>query len=161
MNEKYVIVTESGSDLPKDLCEKYNIYIVNMYVNFADESKKDSSISGEDVFKYYDENKKLPSTSGASSNDFSEVFNKINLEQPGKEIVYIAYSSVTTVSYNAAKIAAEDFDNIHFIDSKNVSIGLGFVVLNTAKFIENNPEATIEDIRKYVEDIRERTRFVA
>jgi len=160
MSEKFVIVTESGSDLPKDLCEKYNIKIVDMYVNFADESVKDSLLKGEDVFKYYDQNKQLPSTAGSGANDFAEVFRKINEETPGKEIIYIAYSSVTTVSYSAAKIAAEDFDNIHFVDSKNVSVGLGFIVLSAAKYIESNPQADASQVIEYVEDIRERTRFV-
>ena len=46
------------------------------------------------------------------------------------------------------------------IDSKNVSIGLSTVVIEAAKFIENNPNTTAEEIIKYVEDIRERIRFV-
>jgi len=160
METKFVIVTESGSDLPKELCEKYNIKIVPMHVNFGEVSKKDSETSGEEVFQYFDKTKTLASTSGSTPNDFAEMFTKIREEFPEANIIYIAYSSITTVSYNSAKIAAEDFDNIHFVDSKNVSVGLGFIVRETAKFIESNPELEATEVIKFVEDIRERTRFV-
>lgn len=160
MENKYVIVTESGSDLPKELCDKYNIKIVPMHVNFGDISKKDNETNGEEVFKHYDKTKTLPSTSGSTPNDFTEMFAKINEEYPGVNIIYIAYSSVTTVSYNSAKIAAEDFDNIYFVDSKNVSIGLGFIVVEASKFIEKNPDVKPQEVIKYVEEIREKIRFV-
>ncbi|MDI9517747.1 MAG: DegV family protein [Bacillota bacterium] len=157
---KFVLVTESGSDLPQYYAEKYDIKVVTMHVNFQDESRDDLDINGQVVFDYYDKHKILPKTSGSTPNDFLKVFKEINENYPGAEIIYIAYSAVTTVSYNSAKIAAEEFSNIHMIDSKNVSIGLSTVVIEAAKFIENNPDTTAEEIIKYVEDIRERIRFV-
>ena len=151
---KFVLVTESGSDLPQYYAEKYDIKVVTMHVNFQDESRDDLDINGQVVFDYYDKHKILPKTSGSTPNDFLKVFKEINENYPGAEIIYIAYSAVTTVSYNSAKIAAEEFSNIHMIDSKNVSIGLSTVVIEAAKFIENNPDTTAEEIIKYVEDIR-------
>ena len=38
--QKYVIVAESGSDIPRELAEKHNIYIVPMHVTFGDVTKK-------------------------------------------------------------------------------------------------------------------------
>ena len=157
---KFVLVTESGSDMPQKYIDKYDIKIVPMYVNFGQESFMDSNIKANDVFNYYDNNKTLPTTAGSTPNDFSEVFSSINEKYPGVEIIYIAYSSVTTVSYNSARIAAQDFTNVHLIDSKNCTVGLANVVISAAEFIENNPDATAEDIVNFVEDIRERTRFV-
>lgn len=157
---KFVLVTESGSDMPQKYIDKYDIKIVPMYVNFGQESFTDLNIEAKDVFDYYDNNKILPTTAGSTPNDFSEVFKSINENYPGAEIIYIAYSSVTTVSYNSARIAAQDFTNVHLIDSKNCTVGLSNVVISAAEFIENNPDATAQDIVIFVEDIRERTRFV-
>lgn len=157
---KFVVVTESGSDLPKKYAEKYDIKVVTMHVNFQDETRDDLDIKAQDVFDYYDKHKILPKTSGSTPHDFTKMFKEINENYPGAEIIYIAYSAVTTVSYNSAKIAAEKFSNIHMIDSKNVSVGLSTVVIAAAEFIENNPDTTAEEIVKYVEDVRERTRFV-
>lgn len=158
--KNFIIVTESGSDLSQEYIEKYNIKIVPMHVSFGQESFSDPELKASDVFDYYDNNKILPKTSGSTPSDFTKVFKEINEKYPDSEIIYIAYSSVTTVSYNSARIAAEEFSNIHMVDSKNCSIGLARVVISAAEYIENNPDATAEDVIKYVEDIRERTRFV-
>ena len=157
---KFVLVTESGGDLAQKYVDLYDVKIVPMHVNFGDETYDDSDLKSQDVFDYYDKNKVLPQTSGSTPGDFTKVFNEINENYPGAEITYIAYSSVTTVSYNSARIAAEDFPNVHMVDSKNVTVGLANVVVSTAEFIKENPNTTADEIIKFVEDIRERTRFV-
>lgn len=157
---KFVLVTESGGDLAQKYIDLYDVKIVPMHVNFGDETYDDSDLKSQDVFDYYDKNKVLPQTSGSTPDDFTKVFNEINENYPGAEIIYIAYSSVTTVSYNSARIAAEDFPNVHMVDSKNVTVGLANVVISTAEFIKENPNTTADEIIKFVEDIRERTRFV-
>lgn len=157
---KFVLVTESGGDLDQKYIDKYDIKIVPMHVNFGQETYDDSDLKAQDVFYYYDRTKELPKTSGSTPNDFTKVFEEINENYPALEIIYIAYSSVTTVSYNSAKIAAADFPNVHMVDSKNCTVGLANVVISAAEYIEENPEATAEDVIKFVEDVRERTRFV-
>ena len=157
---KFVLVTESGGDLAQKYVDLYDVKIVPMHVNFGGETYDDSDLKSQDVFDYYDKNKVLPQTSGSTPGDFTKVFNEINENYPGAEIIYIAYSSVTTVSYSSARIAAEDFPNVHMVDSKNVTVGLANVVISTAEFIKENPNTTADEIIKFVEDIRERTRFV-
>lgn len=157
---KYILVTESGSDLPKHYIDKYNIKIVQMHVNFGDTTYDDCSLKANDVFDYYNKTGNLPRTSGSNPKDFNKIFEEINSQYPNHQIIYIAYSSVTTVSYNSAKIAAENFNNVNFVDSKNVSVGLAFIVIKTAQYIEKNPDASVEEIIAYVENIRERVKFV-
>lgn len=157
---KYIITTESGSDLPQDIIDRYNIYIIPMHVTMGDQTYPDGSFPVEKVYDYYDETKTLPKTSGSTPQDNTNVFEKIVAEHPEAQIIHIAYSAVTTVSFNAANIAAKDFPNVHLVDSKNVSIGLTAIVKATAQYIEENPNTTPEEIIAYVEDIRERTRFV-
>lgn len=146
--------------MPQEYIDRYNIKIVQMHVSFGDETYDDSDIKAADVFDYYEKHKVLPTTSGSTPNDFAEVFQAINRDYPGCEIIYIAYSSVTTVSFSSAKIAARDFPNVHLIDSKNCTVGLTNIVLSAAEFIEEHPDATAEEIIAFVEDVRERTRFV-
>ena len=157
---KYIITTESGSDLPKNLQERYNIYIVLMHVTMGEETYDDGSFDVEEVFNYYDRNNVLPKTSGSTPEDNTKVFREIFDQYPDANIIHIAYSAVTTVSYNAANIAAEEFDNIHLVDAKHVSMGLTTVIQATAEFIEDHPDTTPEEIIAFVEDIRERTKMV-
>lgn len=157
---KFIITTESGSDLPKELIERYNIYIVPMHVTMGDQTYDDGSFDVQTVFDYYDQNEILPKTSGTTPQDNTKVFQQIFDKYPDAHIIHIAYSAVTTVSFNAANIAAEEFGNIHLVDAKHVSIGLTVVVKAAAEFIEDNPEITPEEVIAFVEDIRERTHMV-
>lgn len=102
----------------------------------------------------------LPKTSGSTPQDNAEVFEKIFEKHPDACIIHIGYSAVTTVSFDAANIAAKDFENIYLVDSKHVSIGAATIVKETAQFIEDNPDLDPEEIIDFVKDIRERTHMV-
>lgn len=157
---KYIITTESGSDLPSDLVERFNIYIVPMHVTMGDQTYDDGTFEVQDIFDFYEKTDSLPKTSGTTPQDNAEVFQKVFDKHPDAHIIHIGYSAVTTVSYSAANIAAEDFENIHFVDAKNVTVGLATIVIAAAQYIEDHPDATPKEIIEYVEDIRERTRMV-
>lgn len=46
---QFILVTESGADLPQKYIDRFNIKIVPMYVNFGENTFKDSDIKAEDV----------------------------------------------------------------------------------------------------------------
>lgn len=158
--KKYIITTESGSDLSKEIIDRYNIKVVPMHVTMEDKTYPDGSFDVQKVFDFYEETGTLPKTSGSTPQDNTEVFKKVFAEYPDAYIIHIAYSAVTTVSFNAASIAAQDFDNIYLVDCKHVSIGAAAIVKATAQFIEDNPNKSPEEIIAFVEDIRERTHMV-
>jgi DegV family protein with EDD domain len=157
---KYIITTESGSDLSKEIIDRYNIQVIPMHVTMDDQTYPDGSFEVQKVFDFYEETGTLPKTSGSTPQDNSEAFKKVFAKYPDAHIIHIAYSSVTTVSFNAANIAAQDFENVHLVDSKHVSIGAAAVVKATAQFIEDNPSKSPEEIIAFVEDIRQRTHMV-
>lgn len=158
----YIITTESGSDLPQAVIDRYDVRIIPMHVTMGDKTFMDGSFPVTQAFDYYNETGTLPKTSGSTPQDNSVVFQQIFDQYPDAQIIHIAYSAVTTVSFNAARIASEEFrpGSIHLVDSKNVTLGLSAVVEETAKFIEANPTTTPEEIVAFVEDIRERVRFI-
>ncbi len=157
---KYIITTESGSDLSKEIIDRYNIHVVPMHVTMDDQTFPDGSFEVQKVFDFYEKTGNLPKTSGSTPEDNTEVFRNIFSKYPDAHVIHIAYSAVTTVSFNAANIAARDFTNIHLVDSKHVSIGAAAIVKATAQFIEDNPNTSPEEIISFVEDIRERTHMV-
>lgn len=157
---KYIITTESGSDLSKELIERYNIEVIPMHVTMGDQTYPDGSFEVQKVFDFYEETGTLPKTSGSTPHDNSEVFKKIFTKYPDANIIHIAYSAVTTVSFSAANIAAQDFENVYLVDSKHVSAGAAAIVKATAQFIEDNPNKSPEEIIAFVENIREHTHMV-
>ena len=158
--KKFVITTESGCDVTKELIERYDIQIVPMYVTMGNNTFEDGSFDVSKVFDFYDETGGLPKTAGTTPQGNIDAFSAVFAKYPDANIIHVGYSEVTSVSFNAANIAAKEFDNVYLVDSKNVSIGAMAIVKATAQFIEENSNTTPEEVVDFVKDIRERTRMV-
>ena len=156
---KIIILAESGSDVTKEMAEKYNIEVVPMHVSFDDYTLDDGHFPAEKIVDFYKETGKLPKTSGCMPDDFIPYFDRIHEENPDAKILYLAYSAVTTCSYQSAVIASEDRDYIHMIDTKHVSVGQGAVVVAVAKYVQENPDASIEEVIAYAEKMCEKARM--
>ena len=104
-----IIVAETGSDITPELAAKYNITLVPMHVTFDSHTMDDGSFPVQKICDYYKETGKLPRTSGCSPDDFTLVFDAIHTAHPNAQILYLAYSAVTTCSYQSAVIASASF----------------------------------------------------
>ncbi len=155
--KKYIILAETGGDVPQDLIDKYGIYTVPMHVSFGDVTKDDGTFPVTDIFEYYEKTKQLPQTAGTNMYDFEQVYDKIHAEHPESTILYLAYSAVTTVSYQCGLNAMEDRDYIVAFDTKFASAGQAFVIEKVAQYIEANESASVDDIINYATEIRSRT----
>ena len=138
--EKFIIVTESGADLPLDLAKAHNIHVLPMHVVMDDVDYLDGSIPVTDVYDYYKRTKKIPTTSAINPNEYACLFQKITEENPGCIIIHISYSSKASCTYQNALIASEDMKNIYHVDSLNVSGGETAIVLKAVELIEKQPD---------------------
>ena len=118
-----ILAAETGSDITPELVSKYGIRIVPMHVTFDNETLDDGSFPPDQIRDYSHQTGRLPKTSGSTLDDFMKIFDEIHEEQPEAQILYLAYSAVTTCSYQSAQIAAEGRDYITAIDTKQVSVG--------------------------------------
>lgn len=94
-----ILVAETGADIPPELAQRYGIRIVPMHVSFGSETRDDGTFPPEEICAYYERTGVLPKTSGSVPEDFIRVFDDIHASQPDAQILYLAYSSVTTCSY--------------------------------------------------------------
>lgn len=143
---KYIITTESGSDLTPEMIERYNIKVIPMHVTMGEETYPDGSFDVQKLFDFYDETGILPKTSGTTPQDNIEAYKEIFAKYPDAHIIHIGYSAVTTVSFNSAHIAAKEFENIHLVDCKHIALGAATIVRATAEYTEENPEVSPEEI---------------
>ena len=139
-----ILVAETGSDLTPELAQQYNIYIAPMHVAFDSVTLDDGSFPVEKIVEYYKKTGKTPTTSGCTPEDFSSLFDRIHAEHPEAHILYLAYSAVTTCSYQSAQIAAEGRDYITSLDTRQVSVGQAAVVVEVAKALQANPDMGID-----------------
>lgn len=150
-----ILVAETGSDIPKDIAEEMGIFLVPMHVTMGSDTFDDGTFHIEKIYQYYDDTNKIPKTSGCSPGDFIKVFDEIHRLYPDKQILHLAYSAVTTCSYQSALIAAEDRDYVMSFDTKQVSIGQAAIVIKTARYLKANPNVTMKELVEEVSNLRD------
>lgn len=150
---RIILVAETGGDIPREVAEQYNIQLVPMHVAFGTDTRDDGTFPSEEVCDFYDRTGILCKTSGSVPEDFTKCFDHIHTRWPQAQILYLAYSSVTTCSYQSAQIAAEDRDYVTALDTKAVSAGQYSIVIETAKWLEAHPEATIQEAAQVAQDL--------
>ena len=154
-----VIMAETGADIPQELAERYNIQIVPMHVTFGNETRDDGTFPSEEVCAYYDRTGVLPKTSGCVPEDFTKAFDEVHAKWPNAQILYLAYSSVTTCSYQSALIAAEGRDYVTALDTKAVCAGQCSIVIEMARLLEQYPEWTIAEAAEAAKPLIEKNRM--
>ncbi len=154
-----ILLAETGSDITKEVADKYGIYIVPMHVSFGEETRDDAAFPAEEVCEFYERTGILPKTSGSVPEDFERIFDRIHKEHPDGQILYLAYSSVTTCSYQSGQIAAQGRDYVTSIDTKHVSVGQYAVVVTMAELLKKHPEWTVQEAALKAKEVSESVRM--
>lgn len=132
MAEKIVITSDSTTDLSPELRERYNIQIMPLVVSLNDVDHVDGvDITPEDIYNNYAANKTLPKTAAPNLADCTEFFRQFT--EQGCSVVHFTISSEMSSTYQNSVIAAEDFDNVFVVDSRNLSTGGGLLVIRAAE----------------------------
>ena len=153
---RIILVAETGADIPPELAQRYNIQIVPMHVTFGTDTRDDGSFPSEEVCDFYDHTGTLCKTSGSVPEDFTKCFDEIHTRWPNAQILYLAYSSATTCSYQSAQIAAEERDYVTSLDTKMASGGQCCIVIEAAKWLEAHPEATVREAAQAAQELIDR-----
>ena len=156
---KIILMVESGSDVTPALARQYGIAVVPMHVSFGDETKDDGFFPTEEIVTYFQSTGKIPKTSGCNPEDFTKVLDRVHAENPEAQILYLAYSAVTTCSFDSAAVAAEGRDYFHPLDTKQVSAGQCAVTVRMARLLEEHPEWTVDQALETARKISQKTRM--
>lgn len=130
------VVTDSTADIPDASQQRWGIAMVPLSVNFGAESLRDRlDITHAEFMRRLAASKALPTTSQPPPGLFEETY--LRLADEGAEgIVSIHISEKLSGTLGAARIAAEavaDRIPVETIDSRSVSLGMGFGVLEAAR----------------------------
>lgn len=149
--KKYIILTESGADLPLNLVKLHHINVVPMHVLMDDKNYLDGSISVTEVYDYYRRTKNIPTTSATNPYEYQHVFQKIAEENLDYTIIHISYSSKASCTYENARIASDGMKNVYHVDSLNVSGGEAAIILKAIELIEQHPDIMTSDLIEKIE----------
>ena len=151
---KTVILSDSTCDLSAEIVKARDIKISPLTVVFGDEKHLDGvDVTPDDVYDFYNKTKSLAKTTATNMAEHEDFITE-NVPE-GQEAVYFIISSEMSTTYNNARLAAEDMDNIYVIDSRNLSTGIGLLVLHACDLADEGKSA-----KEIYDEITELTAYV-
>ena len=154
------IVTDSTSDIPANILEEYGIYQIPVDLTLDNITYQDGFDLSRNVFyEQLPKLKVLPTTAAPSTGRFQNLYERI-FKEGFSEIISIHVASALSGTYNAARLAAQDFtQTIHVLDSEQLSMGLGFQVLAAARSVRNS--LPIKEVALKIQSVRDRLHVYA
>ena len=126
------ITSDSTCDLSPELLARYDITLTPLYITQDGKTCRDGiDIHPEDIFAHVSDGGSLPTTSAVNIADYQEVFSRYAGEYDA--VIHFNIGQEFSACHQNACIAAEDFDNVYVIDSRNLTVGQGILVLEAAE----------------------------
>jgi len=157
INREVAIVTDSTSDLPRELAEELDIVVVPLTVHFGDDTFRDGELSQAEFFDRMNAAPKLPTTATPGVGEFAEAFE--TALATAERVVCLNISGALSGTIDAARTAAGQFgDRVHVHDSLNLSWGLGWQVVRAARAAQAGQ--ALADVIAVAERTREKVRMI-
>jgi len=157
---KIGLVSDSTADIPANLLEEHKIEVVPAILVIDERSYIDGvDISREAFYARMPTFKKPATTAAPSAGEFMERYEKL-LSAGAEKIFSIHAASQLSGAFNAARLAAESFgERVQLIDSGQLSLGIGFQVLEAAEAIAKGK--VFEEINQLLQNIQKRIKLSA
>jgi DegV family protein with EDD domain len=151
------ILTDSTADLEPQILAEFNLEAIPLNVTLAGKAYKDRvDLDQKTLFDLVGQHAELPKTSAPSVGEFTDFFDR------GEECVYIGISSRLSATLANATLAQQALPGagIRVVDSRNLSTGVGLLVLRAAELRDEG--RTAEEIERQVISLvpKVRTAFI-
>jgi len=148
------VLSDSTCDLPQEVLEKYNITMIPLSVIKDGKQFTDGvDITPADIFNHVASGGDLCSTAALNIGEYTDVFTKYSREYDG--VIHVNISAEFSSCYQNACLAAEEFDNVRVIDSRNLSTGQGLVVLKACELAKEyeDLDALADALRAFTDKV--------
>ncbi len=128
-----MISTSSAADIPEEIIKKYNIAILPVTIETQEGCFRDSiDIDADGLIDYMVGEGKEVHMNELETSEFESFF--AEQLQYANNIIHISVSSrVQANSYIAAEEAARTFDNVHVVDTGQISTGQGLIAMEAGR----------------------------
>lgn len=124
---RIAITADDTCDLPQELIQQNNI-ILSYIPNILGEEEYRGGLTSDMIYDYVEKTGELPQTAAASSYNYKETFEKAL--ETHDAVIHFSLSSGISTSFNNAKKAASELNNVYVIDTQSLSSGSGLLVLS-------------------------------
>ena len=131
------VVTDTSSDLPDQVLDQHRIVMVPLQVVFGESTFRDRvELRPEEFYRRLRVATELPTTSQPAPADFIQAFRDAG--QEAEEVVAVLLGSSLSGTFQAAQAAirAGGLQNVHLVDSRSASLGVGLLALRGAELGE-------------------------
>lgn len=138
MKEKIAIMTDSTSDIPREILEQYDIKVVPLRIIYSDGEYRDQvDITSKEIYERLPE--EVPSTSLPAPGDVLQLFEQIKQEGFTHVLAIHLSSGLSGTGQLIANLAEQVEDlAVKVVDSKSISLGLGCTVIEAAHRLREN-----------------------
>ena len=144
--DKIAFITDSGSDVPQEIVDKYHIRVLPLGIIYGDDEEylDKITITEEEVYQRLE--KEIPKTSLPKPEYIVKVFDEL-VEEGYQNIVVSTISSGLSGTFNSIKLVAQDYPelDILFADTLNIGCGSGLVLVRLLELLEQG--ATFEELK--------------
>ena len=142
-------LADSTCDLSPELVAQYDIEIIPLRIVMDGVPYKDGEeITPTSIFDYVDGGKGICHTTAVNIEEYIEVYRQSLKTYDA--VVHLTISSDFSACYQNACIAAQEFENVYTIDSRNLSTGMGHLVIDAAQMAKQGIEPA--EIKKILEE---------
>ena len=131
---RIAIVTDSAADIPPDLAQEYGVHVEPLILIMGTETWRDGvDIDPPGFYELLQRSSTFPTTSQPSIASFIELFSRVSRNTDG--VVAVLVSDELSGALRSARAAAAKLPEIaiKLVDSRAVSMQLGFTVLAAAR----------------------------
>lgn len=156
--EKIALITDSSCDLPQEILKSYNIHVLPLHIIFSDGDYRDGiDITSEEFYERL--KSEVPSTSMPSVGETWELFQNLRMEGYTHILAILLSSGLSGTLAMVESLKTKVFElgiNLSIINSKALSLGLGFLVMQAGELIKKN--TPLPDIIEKIEELVKETK---
>ncbi|WP_295587963.1 DegV family protein [uncultured Oscillibacter sp.] len=153
------ITTDSTCDLPVEMLERHDISVIPLGIVKGGRLYHDGvDIRTADIAAHVDAGGEITTTNAVNIADYEALFRR-EMERH-EAVIHINIGMGFSSCYQNAKLAAEEVPEVYVVDSGNLTVGHGFLVLAAAKAAEEG--RSVSEILGMLEEMtgRVETSFV-
>ena len=125
------ITADSTCDLSAEQLRQHNIDLFPMSITMGDQCLRDGiDVTPDDIYSHVDAGGDICTTSALNIADYTDRFSAFSKDYDA--VIHINISAEFSSCYQNAVLAAQEFDNVYVVDSRNLSTGHGLVVVEAA-----------------------------
>lgn len=150
------VVTDSSSDMPRNIAEQYGISVIPQKIIFGTEELRGGiDITGDEFYQRVSSSPTLPTTSQASPGEFRELYESVGAYSDG--IVSVHVSGALSGTVNSAQSGAGEAQincPVEVVDSMQAGMGTGLVAIAAAKAALDG--GNLQQVKEAAEDAASR-----